>query len=1389
MKFKLKKLIGCILIACYPVAFLNANPSGGTVANGSASFNQQGKTLNITNSPGTIINWQNFSISEDEKTKFIQQSVDSAVLNRVTSQNPSDILGSLQSNGRVFIINPNGISFGKNSIVDVGGLVASTLNLSNEDFLSQQLNFNGDGTNGGLTAQGEIITPEGGLVYLIAPNVENHGVITSPKGEVILAAGHSVQLIHSDNPDIRVTLTAPEGEVVNVGEIITRGGKTSIYAGLINQQGTINADSAVVGENGKIFFKASTKTILSSSSITTANGVNGGSVKIETTQGLTEVSGKVSAKGTNGKGGEVLILGEHVGLIGNANIDASGTTGGGTVLIGGDNKGENLNVKNAKATYVGVNTQIHADAINEGDGGKVILWSDDATRAYGTITAKGGTVFGDGGFVETSGGYLDVAGLNLDVTATNGNGGTWLLDPYNITISGTTTINVTGSPNYTPIGSGSNIFNGDINNQLDAGTSVIIDTTGAGSEAGNITVDAAITKTIGPAATLTLKAHNNIITNASISSSLGAMHVVLTADQDSNGTGAVTLNNNITTLGGNVTITSAGDITLSSGGNTIIAANAAVSLTSTNGAIIGDTNTGLIDISTGTGSVALSAANGIYVNGGTDPLFVSTSSINFTNNTTGVVHIFNNRVGALSVSGTHNGTGNVIIKNSDTTNPLTASGITTNNGYIAIRTGQIDITGAINAGTNNVYLAPYTSSAISIGGAQNFDLTQAELTNITSGNTYVGRDNLNVYATTVDIASAAAVDVGARNLYVYNTGNMTIGANNIAATGGLLHFYNSGGAGTFTSGVGQIAGANANFNNFSNVLIGSGGVNVTGTADFTVTDADINGTITANRVNFTQYGGTAISLGGSATYDLTQADLLNVNSSTGIYVGRTNGTTTDIASVGSVDIGAKKLYVISGDGITIGANSFSAVGGSINLQNYKAGADITTGTGTITSNTVSLTSLDQITIGAGGINSAGNLSLSSGSVLTQSGNLVTTSGGIIKILANSATLNNITSAGNVEIETDQITIANTIDAGGNNVYVMPRNLNPISIDGTETFDLTQGELSNITNFNSLTIGSNGTTTRATTASISSSASTTVGSGSGTGIIRALNDITFGSNNFSAIGANMTFTSDNGNIITGLGNILTGWLTFNAANDISVNSGGINASNSITLTANNSVLQNGNLTANGNGTITVTATNKDINMASGTTTTGGNGDVVYNAGNNITVALLDSGLADTTINAGATVLDNNGNGVNNIIAKNLTVSSAGNASLDYKIVGALNSSGVTGVADLRAYPAATTTATAPSSTNEPLTTSIDTISNTTNSLSSNLSLTSTSTSTAPLPVESTDTSSEETLATASSEESTASESTEEETKDEKSESTKNNDKKKTTLASKKLPICK
>ena len=133
-----------------------ANPTGATVVHGKADVSTSGKTLTVTNAPGTIINWQGFSIAPDELTRFIQQTPSSAVLNRVVGQDPSSLLGRLQSNGRVFLINPNGIVFGAGARIDVGGLVASTLDLGDADFLAGRLKFAGPASAGALIQLGQI---------------------------------------------------------------------------------------------------------------------------------------------------------------------------------------------------------------------------------------------------------------------------------------------------------------------------------------------------------------------------------------------------------------------------------------------------------------------------------------------------------------------------------------------------------------------------------------------------------------------------------------------------------------------------------------------------------------------------------------------------------------------------------------------------------------------------------------------------------------------------------------------------------------------------------------------------------------------------------------------------------------------------------------------------------------------------------------------------------------------------------------------------------------------------------------------------------------------------------------------------------------------------------
>jgi filamentous hemagglutinin family protein len=365
--------------------------------------------FSITSTPGTIINWQSFSIGAGEITRFVQQGSDSAVLNRVLGQDPSRILGALQSNGKVFLINPNGILFGQGARVDVNGLVASTLHFSDADFLAGNKRFGAgtDGRAGALRNEGSIVTPAGGQVLLVAPKVENAGIIRAPGGEVVLAAGHSVQLFDTADPDLHVVVAAPRDHALNLGEVLAQGGRIGVFGALVAQRGVLNADSAVVGANGKIVLKASGATLLAGGSVTSATGA--------------------------GQGGAIRVLGDGVELAGNARVDASGALGGGTVLVGGDDRGGG-SVQRARRVTLAPEAVVRADATQAGDGGKVVLWSDGATAVHGSISARGGRD-GSGGLVETSGQVLDVEGIRVSAAGgTNGRNGSWLLDPYDIEV-------------------------------------------------------------------------------------------------------------------------------------------------------------------------------------------------------------------------------------------------------------------------------------------------------------------------------------------------------------------------------------------------------------------------------------------------------------------------------------------------------------------------------------------------------------------------------------------------------------------------------------------------------------------------------------------------------------------------------------------------------------------------------------------------------------------------------------------------------------------------------------------------------------------------------------------------------------------------------------------
>ncbi|MBV8031447.1 MAG: filamentous hemagglutinin N-terminal domain-containing protein, partial [Betaproteobacteria bacterium] len=554
-----------------PSAF--ANPTGGVVASGSATFSLSGNTLTVTNVPGTIINWQQFSIQKDEITRFLQQNASSSVLNRVVAQNPSLILGQLSSNGRVFLINPSGIVFGAGSTIDVPGFVASTLNITDADFLSGRLRFTGIGTEGSLTNAGTIRTSDGGFIYLIAPQVENQatGVVTSPKGEVVVAAGTSVELVNARTPDLRVQLTAPANQALNAGQIVAASGSVGIYGTLLRNSGLVSAARAEVGDGGKIVLRAIKDVTLDTTSTIDASGGKGGSVQVQADTGTLIAQGEIRATGAEMNGGQIQLLGKQVGVL-NANVDASGATGGGSVLIGGDFHGANPDVLNAQRTVVLSSATIRADATQSGQGGNVVVWADGDTRFYGTITARGGALGGDGGNVEVSGKQtLNFAGM-VDTTAPKGNTGTLLLDPGELTITNNATVDFNGP---SPAGNitanqGTWLFADDpATGNITSGTvnAILANTNVNFQSSGNITIatGADILYSNAPTRNFTLTANESILMNggANIRSTGGALNITLTADNDGNQIGGIQIGDGSSTArllsnGGNITLGGAG---------------------------------------------------------------------------------------------------------------------------------------------------------------------------------------------------------------------------------------------------------------------------------------------------------------------------------------------------------------------------------------------------------------------------------------------------------------------------------------------------------------------------------------------------------------------------------------------------------------------------------------------------------------------------------------------------------------------------------------------------------------------------------------------------------------------------------------------------------------
>jgi filamentous hemagglutinin family protein len=311
-----------------------AGPNGATVAAGSATVQGQGTASVVVNqtSQSAIINWQTFNIGTGETTKIVMPGANSTELDRVTgAQGPSQIFGSLSSNGQVFLVNPDGILFGKGSQINVGGLLATTNDIANRDFMARRYNFFIPGNpNASIVNEGHITAQTGGFAALVAPGVRNTGTITATLGKIGLASANSFALDFYGDRLIQLNVNdSIAGSVIDVST-------GQPLKSLVSNEGTLKANGGRV-ELTAVAARQVVDSVINNSGVVEANtiGTHNGMIVLEGATGeskpasaptqTVKVSGTLSAagkrKGTTG--GTVEVTGENVELSG-ANINASG---------------------------------------------------------------------------------------------------------------------------------------------------------------------------------------------------------------------------------------------------------------------------------------------------------------------------------------------------------------------------------------------------------------------------------------------------------------------------------------------------------------------------------------------------------------------------------------------------------------------------------------------------------------------------------------------------------------------------------------------------------------------------------------------------------------------------------------------------------------------------------------------------------------------------------------------------------------------------------------------------------------------------------------------------------------------------------------------------------
>ncbi|MBU3578134.1 autotransporter-associated beta strand repeat-containing protein, partial [Polynucleobacter sp. UK-Kesae-W10] len=1004
----------------------NALPTNGQVVAGQASINQAGNVMNINQSTQrAVINWDSFNVGKNATVNFNQPNANSSTLNRVNGASKSMIDGAIRSNGQVIFVNPNGVVFGKGAEVNTGGLVATTMDIKDSDYMSGKMKFSG-GESGKVINKGTI-TANGvnGYIALMAPEVRNQGILIANianSNSIALVSGTKVTLSFNGSQltDVTVDASAINSLVSNKHAIITNGGQiiiaanaaSNLKASVINNTGTINSDS-----------------------ITTSGG------KVFLTAGTVNQSGAVSANSETQNAGQVVISGNQIKLNESSKTTATGATSGGQILIGKTNANTAQSQVNADVVAVAKGAIVDASATKNGNGGSISIWSQVQTMVAGTLKAMGGAISGNGGNIDTSSAKTVTYGSSLvvDTTAPHGKTGNWTTDPLTIIIDSSNASVLSNALNTTNVTLDATAATCGIVACTQSSTPVItfladvysanpLTSLYLNAQGGSINVNSNVTAGTVYAVAQTININGSLNTNGGSNSSIYLAGAIINILGNINSNGNSNNNTSSSNLNSANIVTANNRRNSMNGQNGLTADN---TIYTSNGGAINIIASGDINIGSNTNATSYISANG--QNGGS----INIVSVNGNVNNYGIVDAVgqNNLGGAITLTAQNTNTFNGALIAAD--------------GYTQGGVIQIGIANGVGSGST---LAPpsINSQVATLLAAVNFTPSS----NILSSNTSL--DNATVItanAASSNSSSTPQVVLNSQAGQIYVAGNnflntaATIQAN--ADNGGLIIL--SSPAGTYqntgyvqTNGGAGLGGTIAQSGLISTSLIGAtleangqqGGGNIITGRDFQasplpgsvaqdallpslssvvtvptsqLTTVDANSIISANAITSGNGGNVLVWGDNLAAYGTFNAQALGTSGNGGLI--ETSGNQlilNSIAISASSQNGLAGTWLLDPYDVTIAASGAS---GTAYSATFTAGATSTILASAINS---SLTGGTSVSISTGS-SSANTIFVNSAISATTGSATLTLTGGTINIAANITTAGSQTYTGAVVI--------------------------------------------------------------------------------------------------------------------------------------------------------------------------------------------------------------------------------------------------------------------------------------------------------------------------------------------------------------------------------------